>query len=513
MRSGASHAESRLLEIARKKLQVRRQLLNLDREQVAVVAPSPMEVSVDADGAAGIESTPPPKGNLLKVPTFRISGPTTHGSAPDQDGQVDVVAAHVTRPTSISADRQRDREELLIQMEELALDEDEVVMTLPSAVNQGDLQAEIVESQHRVRQWVNNSPASVTAQQLPDGNVLRSQVLANSTQAIGRTTATAIAPELHATVGATQTWADRFLGSMSTAGNQTMTNEQAARRIGGIPELPLLQGNRAEWVAFLISYRGTTNDYGLNNAENLERLKRALKNEPAELLRGCLIFPHQVPEAIRRLETFYGTPEKLLGEAEDILFQLPKMIDGHSHLALYSGDVTYTVAVIELAEESLRNLTLLRLLERKLHPSLGMAWAKKKNRESTLLTMKEFLDEKLQYAVAANIHVMELGDRAAKTTKTQRKQPVLMAVSKETNSLPPRHEPPKETCLMGCKIGHGLEVCPRFLSLPAAERKDKCTENRRCYRCLGVHPFGRCREKGCKLAGCGGNHHSLLHTQ
>lgn len=57
VRSCASQAKSKLLEIARKKLQVRRQLLNLDRQPIAVIEASPMEVSGDGNGVTKNESS------------------------------------------------------------------------------------------------------------------------------------------------------------------------------------------------------------------------------------------------------------------------------------------------------------------------------------------------------------------------------------------------------------------------------------------------------------------------
>lgn len=526
VRSAASQIERERIRITRMKLQVRRQLLNLDLDPgtSAMGSPCPMDVSGQqevAEAAGGI--TPPPKAHFLQVPKFRVSGPTTLGSAPDNVGQVDATAhqvagaqdANETRPQSITANRHREREELLIQLEELNLQEDELALTMPEEKVQADLRSEASESQHRVHQWVNNTQNAVTGHQTRNANELPSfnpPVNATTHEIARDWNATGNVTRRDAT-GVSATWADKFFENFATAdGDQELTSEQVARRLGGIPELPILEGKRAEWVAFLICYRTSTADYGLRNSENLPRLQRVIKGNALKLLRGSLMFPHQVPEAIDRLEKFYGTPDKLLGEAEDILFKLPQMQDPYSHLALYSGEVSYTVAVIQLAKESLRNLTLIRMLERKFHPSLGMAWAKKKTKECTLTSLKQFLDDTLEYAVSANINVMEVGPKAAKQNPP-RNQPVLVAVNNEPlqQSLSPRPQPRQEACLMGCNSAHGLEECSLFLSLPADERKVKCTQRRCCYKCLKVHQFGRCRSRGCTVAGCGGNHHSLLH--
>lgn len=287
-----------------------------------------------------------------------------------------------------------------------------------------------------------------------------------------------------------------------------MTQEQASRRIGGIPALPKLTGAKTEWVAFLISYRESTKEYGLSNSENMYRLQACLEGDARILLRGCLLFPHQVPEAIKRLEMFYGTPEKLLGEAEDALFQLPPLERDLSNLGLYSGEVTYTVAVIELSKESTRNLTLMRLIERKFPPSFGMSWAKRKTATSTLVTMKQFLDEQLMYAMVANVDVMKVS-RAPPV----KKKPVL-TVTEQPAAQPtqPRPQSLERACSFGCEEQHDWQGCPVFLRMTPTERKGKCNQMRHCYRCLLKHQFGRCRGKRCAVTGCGATHHALLHV-
>lgn len=497
------------IAIQRKKLEVRRKMLAIDREEDETLLGA--EDTVD----------PPRTPHLLQVPSFLLSGPMSTSAAAMATSTAQKPAGTSVRN---SFKRRNDKEEQAIRMAELCLDEDELLIDMQDA-GEEEARSEASGCNTRVREWVaaakpvghRDGPTVLPGQEQRQAEA--SAQLANDSglratpAVVAANLPPPIEPELRttqpATVPQTDSWTDKWLGR-AMGEVQDLTQEQAARRIGGIPELPKLDGRRAEWVSFLVSFRTTTRDYGLRNSENMERLRHSIVGEPAKLLRGSMLFPHQVPEVIERLEQIYGTPEKLLGEAEDILFALPKMDDGYSYLALYASEVSYTVAVIELAAESLRNLTLIRTLERKFHPSVGMAWARYKSSRSGLGELKAFLDERLRFALAAGIHVTEvMDDKVNRRKDTTVKRPVLTVVKNE----PVQPPPVQELCPMECGAAHALSACPRFLGLAPMERKTKCTDNRRCYCCLESHPFGRgrCRGKPCSVSGCGGRHHSLLH--
>lgn len=522
-RSGGVTNDRERLNIARRKLQVRRKLLQVDvpaglapdvgkeADVVPNVGVSEGVLIQTDEEVPGTSAPPQEQGTYLQVPNFVPSGAlSSSASLMGIRTPAQRRVAELQQQDKNLHDRRVIKEELLLQLEELEIEEAELLVSMREEEEERAMQSMRGPTSGRVLQWVD--------QQRTFGNGIDAQgggvELGDVNELYGASAphqAPVLQPTLIRKQSNTHTPTQIHLppssnvGSVGSTNMSGMTPEQAARRIGGIPKLPTLTGARAEWISFLTQYKSTTDDYGLTPAENLRRLQESIKGDALALLHGSLLLPSQVDAAIKRLEMFYGTPQRLLGEAEDILFNLPQLAPDLSNLALYAGEVTYTMAVIDLAKESERNFTLLRMLERKFTPDFGMSWAKRKMKEEpTLRVMEAFLNEKLTFAVEANINVTVVHNTPKK------KQTVLGTFNQQPMNKPGTDMSPAP-CEFGCETVHPWSGCSGFLALTPVQRKMECRNHRKCFRCLLSHPFGKCKSKGCSVAACGQNHHALLH--
>ena len=505
---------------------MRRQLLELDRadeqQRTAVVNPRSGNVT---------ESLRPPNFQPSGIVTGRSS---LMGSITPPIVVVQDPSGDVTHRDSPSALRAIQRADLTLQLEELEVEENLVALDLQDQQDQRDqLDQEHPQDAQRVQEWVRDQ-----VNVIPHGGdaaaELQTQGLQNNvgTSQAGRTAAGHASPprgqaaernpNSDGSIGS-RAWQGPGLGqaddpqsfgnSGQNGGHRVLTvgspisNEQAARRIGGIPKLPILTGKkRAEWLVFLTAYEEHTRDYCLSNTENLTRLQESVTENAAVLLSGCLMFPDQVPGAFQRLLNVYGNPLKLLSEAYTSLYSLRPLQENLCNLAQYVGEISYTLAVMRLAKEADAGLGVVSILETKFPSHVAMSWAKTKRVQGvSLAKLHSFLDEKLMVALDAKMDVLGSSNNPVQ----RRKHPVLMIQESPPAVVVP-HQDRTSVCNLGCAQGHDLGSCPRFVHLEPFKRKELCTQHRLCYRCLRQHRFGRCQAR-CAVEGCGQGHHQLLH--
>ena len=64
-----------------------------------------------------------------------------------------------------------------------------------------------------------------------------------------------------------------------------------------------------------------------------------------------------------------------------------------------------------------------------------------------------------------------------------------------------------------CQQAHAFYLCPQYVALPVAGRREMLAKHRVCFQCANStrHRWRRCRQKQLRCTICGGRHHSSIH--
>ena len=256
-RSGNSVIERERLLLVRKRLQVKRQLLALDRVDAAskTAAVNPFRrTETDA-------------GESLQLPLFRPSGIVTTGRGSlmgsktpplivieGAEGQVDVELRNEEGKDDLNA---LERRNLTLQLEEIEVEEKLLEL------DQQDQLYEQTNDPQRVENWEIEQQQEHCEEPITVKNTvpLDEVPMGRSTMAPGNVEQVANGgngrggvdgPGLfNSSIGHNATGENRHIEFPNPFLETTpISNEQAARRLGGIPKLPLLTGkSRAEWFS------------------------------------------------------------------------------------------------------------------------------------------------------------------------------------------------------------------------------------------------------------------------
>lgn len=108
--------------------------------------------------------------------------------------------------------------------------------------------------------------------------------------------------------------------------------------VGVIPDLPEITGqSKSGWIEFVTALFEDTEIFGLSHQENIRRVKKSLRGKWSGLFQGWLAFSEQLPDILKILHRIIGSPQRLLGQAEDALRDIPSLRTDLSNLAVFSG--------------------------------------------------------------------------------------------------------------------------------------------------------------------------------
>ena len=272
-----------------------------------------------------------------------------------------------------------------------------------------------------------------------------------------------------------------------------------ARRAVESRELPTFSGLPEEWPVFFEHYEASTRECQFSDAENMARLRKALKGRAREAVSALLALPGNVTNVMRTLQRRFGRPDFIVQSLIEKAKGMPAVREGDL-LALidFGNAVGNLVSTMELvrSEGHLANPELRQQLLGKLPHALQLRWGENLSAKSEVekggTTLREFAKWLGERADAASLIVSQ------KEVGVQRSEP-----KKEKQSLGTTH------CFqvgMDCK-----EAEKQLAELPLNQRREFPLKKGLCFNCLRAnHRVWQCRARsGCTK--CKRKHHELLH--
>jgi hypothetical protein len=143
-------------------------------------------------------------------------------------------------------------------------------------------------------------------------------------------------------------------------------------------DLPLFNGKAEDWPVFIATFHRSTKTCGFNDEENLMRLQRCLRGEAEKAVKCLLVSPINLSEILSTLKTRFGKTQHIIDALVVKMMAIPPVRADRVETIVELGTaVTSLVSTIKTlkADSHLNNPHLVTEIERKLTPSMRVAWA------------------------------------------------------------------------------------------------------------------------------------------
>lgn len=306
------------------------------------------------------------------------------------------------------------------------------------------------------------------------------------------------------------------------------TQQLAARHVVS-RELPIFDGNPAEWPMFWSSYTTSTQMCGYTGAENLLRLQRCLKGEARKAVNSFLLHPANVDDIMSTLRTLYGRPEAiintLLNDVRSTPTPKPEKLETLVNFGLVVRNLCAHL-VSAGQEMHLANPILLQELVDKLPANVKLGWAMHKQSVAVadLRTFAEYMNVIINAASSVSSGITEVTKaerqkgkafvnsvRLENNSKSDQRTEKSSSSGKEFVESKASTAPKVRPCAV-CQVhGHKPKDCSVFKTKSLGERWKAVQEAHLCKRCLYPHGKWPCKAPVCGSDGCQDNHQKFLH--
>ena len=276
-------------------------------------------------------------------------------------------------------------------------------------------------------------------------------------------------------------------------------------------KLPTFSGaDEKEWPSFITIYESTTQQGQYSEADNLNRLREALRSPALDLVLDLVKFSTTATPIIEELRNAYGRPENLVVKFMDKLLTHQSIRHPTDvRLRQFAIDAKEVVANLKAMNRhaDLINTFALEKLVAKLPFEHYKDWVSqtKSGLAENLETFANFLMEKVREIPPALFSEYDNESTARSTNE---------ATFPSYNRVNAHQSAEKQKqCCIKCDGKHGLWNCKEFRAL-AIDQRWKLIKDRLCACCLesSPHAASDCsRRRKCEIDGCERYHHRLLH--
>lgn len=290
----------------------------------------------------------------------------------------------------------------------------------------------------------------------------------------------------------------------------TSQNQQLMSRFATSKDLPQFYGDALEWLGFKQAYDESTEFCKYSDAENMWRLRKALRGEAKETVLSLLNGNTCPKTVIEALELRFGRPEVIINK---ITYQLRKMTplsqNYHQDIVSFAIKIRNFVAAAQAVNQIdyLRSPELISSVLIKCPSALINKWADYynvhlKTETPKLEILANFLyEEASKISTAGLTHIHSQSENKKKPE--DRKHHALLLTEKQESSY---------KCKF-CRSGnHKLTECTRFKRAMTKDRWRFVRANHLCHKCLlASHNRDTCSEPACGIGECSLPHHRYLH--
>lgn len=280
-----------------------------------------------------------------------------------------------------------------------------------------------------------------------------------------------------------------------------------------LEELPVFDGDLEFWPIFYAQYKSTTQEGGFTNAHNLCRLRKCLKGEALDAVKGLLALPNSLDDVIEILEQRFGCMQVIVRRKLKKLEELPSPNENipatvrHFHEFLRG---LYATLLNAGANNYLQSPQTLDAAVFKLPPNMTRSWMSHRKQLGGNATIFEFIIWFERYYDCA---VLSERDQSVSVDVPLKKGSRVNVHNTAQNSIKKQSTSTLEQCVCCKKSDHKLDKCEKFAKLPLRVKWSVVRRARRCFVCLlSKHHYKDCTASStCNVKGCIESYHTIMH--
>jgi Pao retrotransposon peptidase/Family of unknown function (DUF5641)/Protein of unknown function (DUF1759)/Integrase zinc binding domain len=279
-----------------------------------------------------------------------------------------------------------------------------------------------------------------------------------------------------------------------------------------VQRLPTFEGNVKDWPVFIAMYESTTREGGFTEADNIGRLREALKGDALKYVFGLLQYSTKASEVIEALRQVYGRTDILIVELTEELLTIENMkSETDGKLKDFSLSITCYVQSMKALNRpaELENSFVLEKLASKLVYTHFRDW-----RRFKAMKPRVNLEDFAQFLVQLVIEIP--ADRFSSCSREQpRSSGGRLHAHHEESGDNGQNGLPNWTGCFNCRGSHRLTRCEKFRTTNVEGREFMARNLKVCLSCLSSteHNIQNCPTKRpCGINGCKGIHNRLLHS-
>lgn len=262
------------------------------------------------------------------------------------------------------------------------------------------------------------------------------------------------------------------------------TSPTAAHGVLRLPKIELrtFNGNSARWPVFWDWFVNTIDSQPLTDTEKLTYFTSSMQGPAKQLVEAYQLRNAPYKDVVERVKARYASKEVIIQKLYDELEGLQRFQEGR-YLRKFIEEVERIVELLSNQGEDINNKLIQRQIERKLPKWILMDLEKTKLQQQTwnINNLREFLAN-LALAQEAVNRAIEPHETPKGPKDTPRGSLHTDHIPQISSAFPAVTKPSRTTRCAFCEQNHWSSDCTVYKS--TAERRQRCQEQRKCYRCL-----------------------------
>src|SRR5207237_10473854 len=115
------------------------------------------------------------------------------------------------------------------------------------------------------------------------------------------------------------------LGNLATAKQQPQPHHSYRK----LPDLPIFTGEIMKWPLFKAELEQTSDQWHINDVENMSRLRKCLKGDALEAVQSLMVHQDNILEIMKTLERRFGRADAIIKNAIEQVRKVPAIKERH----------------------------------------------------------------------------------------------------------------------------------------------------------------------------------------
>lgn len=276
-------------------------------------------------------------------------------------------------------------------------------------------------------------------------------------------------------------------------------------------ELRKFDGNSSRWPVFWDWYQATIDSQMLSDSDKLAYFSSCMQGPAKQLVEAYQLQNASYKDVVDRVRKRYANKDVIVQKLYDELESLSKVQEGR-HLRKFVEEMERILELLANQGEDISSRLIQRQIEKKLPRWILMDLEKTKLQHPTwnITSLREFLANLAlaQEAVSRTMEPKEVSRGSVEQREKRRQSSANLETNPMSSAFSAVTKSPNVKQCAFCDSNHWSSECSTYKSV--AERKQRCGELQKCYRCLRRGHFTFACRNTTLCYYCKGRHNQAL---